>query len=136
MSIRVRLNELKNNSIIVTKEILEADFQLLNDIIFMGELDTPKLKVKPKHKMVGAWGYQLPNKIVMRNYYANALLYLNVLAHEMVHLWQDNHFPNSRTHGKHFLAWNDIFKANGLILNKIYTKKKVNKIYKKRKTFT
>jgi hypothetical protein len=78
------------------------------------------LKLKHKGKKCKIWAYQERDKIVFTHKFPDQVFARNVLAHEMVHVWQD--CMNGDVHGKSFKIWRESFDKNGLKLYKCYHK--------------
>lgn len=59
-----------------------------------------------------------PLKIVMSKYYTNKKLFVECMAHEMIHHWQYLNFGASGVdHGEEFLDWCDEFDRRGLLIS-------------------
>ena len=106
-----------------TKSDIEYWFKIINDAVFKNKLpDFHKIRVRSL-KDAWAWfeyfhdtgGFELQ----MHHTYASKQLFINILAHEMVHLYQQiNNEPVG--HGKTFTVWAPAFKENYLILQRTW----------------
>jgi hypothetical protein len=107
-------------------------FSIINDEVFNNKLKPIDFKVQ---RLRGRWGYQTddPPLVVLTDVFPSKNLFLNVLAHEMIHVWQyqqqiDELYGPSywksekrEAHGPSFWKWEKKFKRNGLALAESYT---------------
>lgn len=87
---------------------LRADFDMLNKLMFDGKLRPVRLRIMTTKNVVGLMSYdgQSVKDIGISNYYKmERQEYLNVLAHEMIHLWlEQNGVREKDGHGPKFMA--------------------------------
>ncbi len=107
-----------------TETDTEIWFGIINHYIFDNQL-TPFGKIVIK-RIRGRWADVLhddPVKIDrielhMHMKFTDKLLFVNALAHEMVHKWQLEINQDSGWHNKHFFSWRQKFNENGLNLSR------------------
>ena len=84
-------------------------YNRINKILFQGKLNPhQKIDINIRSRLdknLGEFYYNCsPQELHLRHEYENIQLFIETLAHEMVHLWQkDNKKPCN--HGKDFLKW-------------------------------
>lgn len=89
-------------------------FSIINDEIFGNKLAPVALCVR---RLRGMWGFfeDEENYLAVNETFPSKNLFLNVLAHEMVHAYQYQQ-GLAVNHGKTFWEWRKKFKSNGLTL--------------------
>jgi len=122
-----------------SKKDAEKVFEAINVCIFGDILEVPPVRLKRVRK---AWGWcdgkykekhgiwiPYTKEIVMHPYYPSIHVFVATLGHEMVHHWQWTINSIERiaqgkkplmSHGPSFYQWRDVFKKNGLPLNRSY----------------
>ena len=123
---RRRLKELKHDGIKfrTTKKKAREWFDILNEQIF-GSLLKPVDKIyttKFKDDHVYAFYHyydnkDLPTEIELDTKFKDEKMFVEILAHEMIHHFQHLH-DEPLGHGPSFAAWSDNFKLKGLNLYK------------------
>ena len=97
----------------VMQNTLEADFAILNEKHFNGLLDCDVLEVDD---MDTEWGSCTDDDdtivLSITRKFPTREIYLDVLAHEMIHLWQ-MHKGIKVDHGVSFEFWSDYFSDQG-----------------------
>lgn len=126
---RKRLKNLKNDGIKykVTVEECWEWFHILNEQIFGGLLEPVEKIFISNHKNYGDV-YALyyyddksrgkPAKISLCKTFESKKMFVEILAHEMIHHFQYTH-DEPLGHGPSFMAWRDNFKLKGLDLYKV-----------------
>lgn len=125
---RKRLKDLKDDNVKYKPTVPECWewFDILNEQIFGGLLDpVDKIFISnhKKHGDVYALYYYNhrkrgePSKISMSKSFSSKKVFVEILAHEMIHHFQ---YCNDEPlgHGPSFMAWRDNFKLKGLNLYK------------------
>lgn len=99
-------------------------FTILNEQLFGNKLlEFGSVKVK-RHKHVHAFFHYWPKKenkpteLSMNRIFDNERLFVEILAHEMIHLFQYM-YGEPLGHGPSFWVWRDNFKLKGLTLHKV-----------------
>lgn len=111
----------------VTPSLVLYWWRILNEAIFDGQLKPPHKVYIRKFVRQDIWGTcqgwgaskLLPVVFEMKEEYDDKEMFIAVLAHEMVHQWEQQTFGRM-THGKNFFAWADNLKRVGLPLDKAY----------------
>ena len=107
-----------------TVEDTQALYKHLNKEMFNNVLPPVRikikknLKIKHKGKKCDVWAYQHKDKIVLTHKFPCYNLFEEILAHEMVHVWQA--CMTGDMHGKSFKLWDYAFSQRGLRLKKTY----------------
>ena len=93
-------------------------FSIINDEVFCNKLNPINFDIR---RLRGVWGYYDDETgiITLSNVFTSKELFLNVLAHEMVHVYQHQQGMDL-SHGDTFWEWREKFKRNGLVLAEIY----------------
>ena len=117
----------------VTKEWMANTYLDINTKVFNLALPLVRLKVKKnlkiyarfnkkgrntrkgKFKKMKIWAYQQDDKIVMNKKFISEKMARDVLAHEMVHVWQDC-IKDKKYHGFSFKLWKYQLKNNDIKL--------------------
>lgn len=98
-----------------TKKIVREWYEIINIEVFKNRLTVPKISVR---RLRGTWaGYD--GILTMTNWFPSKHIFLNVLAHEMIHVYQ-HQYEQPSGHGPSFWAWKKPFKRNGLYLSVAY----------------
>ena len=106
------------------KKDVEEWFDILNEQIFGNKLEPfPEIRVKKStwyHAMFYYWTEKEEQdpELEIHNCFKNKKLFVEILAHEMVHYFQHTYYEPVG-HGPSFMAWRDNFKLRGLILYKV-----------------
>ena len=91
-------------------------YDTINEEIFDGSLLNVSIVIR---RLRGTWGSYQNNTIELTNWFPSKEIFLNVLAHEMIHVYQaQNEQPLG--HGPSFWKWKKKFKSNGLFLSEKY----------------
>jgi hypothetical protein len=108
------LAELTAHEFYVTVAACDFWFSVINDEVFGNKLKPVTMEVR---RLRGVWGYYEDDKflLVMTDTFPSKNLFLNVLAHEMVHAYQHQQ-GNVPNHNKTFWDWRKRFARNGLSL--------------------
>lgn len=123
---RKLLRELKDDNVKFRPSVedLETWFNILNEQIFGNKLEPVKvLRVKYLNKTHAFYNYwpKKENKdpeIEMNKYFESKKIFVEILAHEMIHHFQYS-YNEPLGHGPSFWLWSDIFKLKGLTLHKV-----------------
>lgn len=118
----------------VDRKELDFWFDHINNEIFDGEVPYPHVVDIRKQK--NTWGYvkeveitvtkkeqPVDMKLVglfMQPTYPTLGAFLQILAHEMVHIWQLMVINDTGNHNKHFYSWREKFKEHNLDLKRCY----------------
>jgi hypothetical protein len=122
-TLQISKNGRIKNKFYPTVDECEYWFKIINKEVFESILpDFDDIIIK---RLRGAWAYcpmyfSIPDKEIiaeleMNNYVKNHTHFLNVLAHEMVHLYQAHTYRDSN-HGPTFYEWRPRFQEFGLFL--------------------
>lgn len=103
---------------------IERWFDILNQQIFGGKLpqfDSIRI-ARPKgvHALFQCWedkDGKTKTKLIMTQVFRNEKTFVEILAHEMIHLFQHK-FKEPLGHGPSFWIWRDIFSLKGINLHK------------------
>jgi hypothetical protein len=92
--------------------------EVINVEVFNNALDPVQIEVR---RLRGAWGQynDKSNTITLTNWFPSKEIFLNVLAHELIHAYQ-NAYGEPLGHGPSFWQWKKRFKNNGLYLSEKY----------------
>jgi len=113
----------------VTESLVKHWWGALNHALFDGKLEQP-LEIVVK-RLKGQWGdcnvhksydktcKRAPIIIRIAEDIDERNLFLSVLAHEMVHQWEQEQFGR-QGHGKRFWSWEDRIKSLGLEFDESY----------------
>lgn len=101
-------------------------FNILNEEVFGGVVPKPDVMEIGDLEDNKNWAYVLHSKfhntmivgLYVRKIYPHKAFFINVLAHEMVHIWQLKVNGDTGSHNKHFFSWKNKFKQFGLDLKK------------------
>ena len=110
----------------VDQDDLDYWFNVINEEIFEGDCPSPHLMLVKRQR--GSWGYVKQAEfggehwvaLFMSHKFATLAAFLQILAHEMVHVWQFLKLGDTGSHNKHFYSWRDRFKEFGLDLRRNY----------------
>ena len=110
----------------VEQDDLDYWFNVINEEIFEGDCPSPHLMLVKRQR--GSWGYvkqaEFDGKhwvaLFMSPKFPTLAAFLQILAHEMVHVWQFLKLGDTGSHNKHFYSWRDRFKEFGLDLRRNY----------------
>lgn len=94
-------------------------YQIINREIFKNDL--PAYTNFDIRKRRGTWAYFMPSDEIpyrMGMKYPNEWFFVNILAHEMVHHWQEVKEYNVK-HNSSFYQWKPIFEEHGLTLKRV-----------------
>lgn len=107
-----------------TFEDIELWFTILNEQLFGNKLQQFDIisinKLKTVHALFHYWPRKekQPTRLEMDKKFDNEKLFVEILAHEMVHLFQyQYHEPLG--HGPSFFVWSENFQLKGLKLQKV-----------------
>ncbi len=112
-------------------EVTETEFwywfHTLNEEVFEGVVPMPHL-IETWREEDGEdyWAYikhvdiddTLVVGLYIRTHYPNKAHFIQVLAHEMIHLWQLLVNGDTGNHNKHFYGWRNKFAEHGLTLRR------------------
>lgn len=118
----------RKTPIVVTKEQVETIYTSINNAVFGGVLQMPKIIVRDykKRQIWGEcegwqkghrWGPPYTKVIRIQKHFPNLKTLIRVIAHEMVHQheWE---FHNIMTHGNTtFFAWSEKLQSKGIRLS-------------------
>ena len=123
---RNMIKKLKYDNVKFRPKVEDVDlwFSILNEQIFGNKL--PKFgsiqisRKKHFHALFHYWPKKenKPTELWMNNVFENKKLWVEILAHEMVHLFQYS-YDEPLGHGPSFLAWRENFNLKGLKLHKV-----------------
>lgn len=109
-------------------EMKELDFWFdhINNEVFNGEVPYPHIIDIRKQKKT--WGYVKQVEVngikvvglFMNPTYPTLGAFLEILSHEMVHVWQLMVNGDTGNHNKHFYSWRETFKEHNLDLKRCY----------------
>ena len=107
-------DELRAHRFYPTVAACNVWFSIINDEVFGNRLVPVTLVVR---RLRGIWGYyrEEPSELVVTDSFPSKNLFLNILAHEMVHAFQ-HQTGTIVNHGKSFWEWRKRFSRNGLLL--------------------
>lgn len=106
------LAELKAHKFYPTEDACHLWFSVINDEIFDNKLVPVNYSI---YSLRGIWGYYENGVVSLNLWYPSKNVFLNILAHELIHAYQDQH-GQPINHGKTFWAWRQRFSKNGLSL--------------------
>ena len=106
------LAELKAHKFYPTEDACHVWFSIINDEIFDNKLSPVSFSI---YGLKGIWGYYDSGVVSLNVQYPSKNLFLNILAHELIHAYQDQQ-GLSINHGKSFWGWRKKFFRNGLSL--------------------
>ena len=123
---RRRLKQLQYDNVKFrpTVEDIKEWFPILNEQIFGNKLkDFTEIRVKKLRRTHAFFNYEddrsnRDTSIDMHCLFSSKKLFVEILAHEMVHHFQHS-YNEPLGHGPSFLAWRDNFKLRGLTLYKV-----------------
>lgn len=104
-------------------------FSTLNHEVFGGAVPPPDLiDTCDEDTFPDSWAYiktlEYEEKLIVglyiKEFYPNKAFFVNVLAHEMIHIWQLKVNGDSGKHNRHFYSWRDTFEKHGLFLRRCY----------------
>ena len=107
-----------------TVEDIKEWFPILNEQIFGNKLkDFTEIRVKKLRRTHAFFNYEddrsnRDTSIDMHCLFSSKKLFVEILAHEMVHHFQHS-YNEPLGHGPSFLAWRENFKLRGLTLYKV-----------------
>ena len=110
----------------VDRKELDFWFDHINNEVFNGEVPYPHIvDIRDQKK---TWGYVKQVEIgetqvvglFMLPTYPTLGAFLQILAHEMVHVWQLMVNGDTGNHNKHFYSWKEKFKEHNLNLKRCY----------------
>lgn len=107
-----------------TIQDIEEWFVILNQQLFSCKLQFfGDVQIKRHRNVYALFHYwkkkeNKPNKLTMNRIFANKKTFVEILAHEMIHLFQYT-FGEPIGHGPSFWAWRDRFENKGLKLYKV-----------------
>jgi len=110
----------------VDQKELDFWFDHINNEVFNGEVPYPHIvDIRDQKK---TWGYVKQVEIgetqvvglFMLPTYPTLGAFLQILAHEMVHVWQLMVNGDTGNHNKHFYSWKEKFKEHNLNLKRCY----------------
>jgi hypothetical protein len=107
-----------------TMDELNLWFDILNATIFGNKLKPfDKLHIGRPHNAHALFLYwpgekEKGNQLKMNKVYDNKKLFVEILAHEMIHLFQFQ-YDEPLGHGPSFWVWRDNFNLKGLTLHKV-----------------
>jgi len=110
----------------VDRKELDFWFDHINNEIFGGVVPYPHIVDIRRQR--DTWGYvkqvEVNNiKVVglfMQPTYPTMGAFLQILAHEMIHVWQLMVIGDTGNHNKHFYSWRKKFKEHNLTLKRCY----------------
>ena len=117
----------RNTPLIVTTDMVSNIYTAVNNAVFNGILEQPKLVVRDyKHRQIwgecegwqrgSRWGEHYTVVIRIQKYFPNLKKLIAVVAHEMVHQWEWDKC-GVMTHGKQtFFVWEDRLRSKGIRL--------------------
>ena len=98
-------------------------FRQINRQVFNNELEMPKFRLVYSKEFwgecVGSIDNQTSVTIKMNKSFLSRRLFINTMAHEMVHQWEWLNYENM-THGKTFFLWRDQLKNFNITLSRHY----------------
>ena len=105
---------------------LDYWFNVINEEVFDGCCPSPHLMLVKRQR--GSWGYVKQAEyggkhwvaLFMSPKFPTLAAFIQILAHEMVHVWQFLKLGDTGSHNKHFYSWRDRFKEFGLDLRRNY----------------
>ncbi len=129
---------------VVTEEAIANWFEALNTVVFRGQirLGFRRTEIRRKHRVWAEFtcrnSYESPSipetpdgigftsTLVVLPKFPNERAFINILGHEMVHLYQFecehpsfSHTGNKINHGKSFWKWKPTFEKYGLTLQRV-----------------
>jgi len=110
----------------VDQKELDFWFDHINNEVFNGVVPYPHIVDIRRQR--DTWGYvkqvEINNiKVVglfMQPTYPTMGAFLEILAHEMIHVWQLMVIGDTGNHNKHFYSWRKKFKEHNLTLKRCY----------------
>ena len=110
----------------VDQKELDFWFDHINNEVFNGVVPYPHIVDIRRQR--DTWGYvkqiEVNNiKVVglfMQPTYPTMGAFLQILAHEMIHVWQLMVIGDTGNHNKHFYSWRKKFKEHNLTLKRCY----------------
>ena len=110
----------------VDQKELDFWFDHINNEVFNGEVPYPHIvdirnqkKTWGYVKQVDVGGTQVVGLFMLPTY-PTLGAFLQILAHEMVHVWQLMVNGDTGNHNKHFYSWKEKFKEHNLDLKRCY----------------
>ena len=110
----------------VDQKELDFWFDHINNEVFNGEVPYPHIvdirnqkKTWGYVKQVDVGGTQVVGLFMLPTY-PTLGAFLQILAHEMVHVWQLMVNGDTGNHNKHFYSWKEKFKEHNLNLKRCY----------------
>jgi len=110
----------------VDQKELDFWFDHINNEVFNGEVPYPHIvdirnqkKTWGYVKQVDVGGTQVVGLFMLPTY-PTLGAFLQILAHEMVHVWQLMVNGDTGNHNKHFYSWRETFKEHNLDLKRCY----------------
>ena len=105
---------------------LDYWFDLINKEVFDGICPSPHIMVVKRQR--GSWGYVKQDEfggkswvgLFMSPKFPSLAAFIQILAHEMIHVWQFLTVEDTGNHNKNFYSWRDRFKEFGLDLRRNY----------------
>ncbi len=110
----------------VDQKELDFWFDHINNEVFNGEVPYPHIvDIRRQSK---TWGYVKQVEVngvqvvglFMQPTYPTLGAFLQILAHEMVHVWQLMVNGDTGNHNKHFYSWRETFQEHNLDLKRCY----------------
>ena len=111
----------------VTNDAVKYWFRIINHVIWKDQL--PMFNTIQIRPFVRNWAMCIEDsddpdstkyRLAIDIEFPSFQLFLNVLAHEMVHLYQFIDKDDGEHHGESFWAWEYVLRENGLILSDCY----------------
>lgn len=108
----------KDERIKVSKKSFKYWWHTINAACFNEELNFPKVEIR---HIKGYWAVCIPSQALSSNKceihlspeLTNKKLFIETVAHEMVHVWQCQKYGHRHPeHGKSFIKWKKFFKRN------------------------
>jgi hypothetical protein len=110
----------------VDRKEIDFWFNHINKEVFGGQVPYPHIIDIRKQKKTWAYVKEVEvndTKIVglfIQPSYPTLGAFLQILSHEMVHIWQFMVNGDSGSHNKHFYSWRETFKKHNLTLKRTY----------------
>jgi len=110
----------------VDQKELDFWFDHINNEVFNGVVPYPH--IVDIRRQANTWGYVKEVEVngvkvvglFMEPTYPTLGAFLQILAHEMVHIWQLMVNGDTGNHNKHFYSWRETFKEHNLDLKRCY----------------
>lgn len=123
---RKLIKDLKNDNVKFKPKVEDVEFwfEVLNEQLFGNKLQMfGSVKISRKKHFHALFHYSprkenKPTSLWMNNSFDSKKLWVEILAHEMIHLFQYT-YNEPLGHGPSFWAWRDNFNFKGLELHKV-----------------